>query len=151
MPASDCSNFNWIVRTIDFSNIIEANDNPLFKVKILIKGATSSLGNNRFDNFKLIGNDKFLDVKINALKNSFILYPNPAPNFVNVKFEISNFSGAELEVFTILGESVFKDRIKDISKASTYIINTQHFSDGIYIIKVKTNTDIISKKFIVGR
>ena len=42
--------------TLDFSAITAANDNPNFKIRITLSGATASTGNNRFDNFRVFGN-----------------------------------------------------------------------------------------------
>jgi len=44
------------VVTIDFSSIPEVNDNENFKVKIILTGCTSAVGNNRIDNIKVTGN-----------------------------------------------------------------------------------------------
>jgi len=57
--------------TVDFSAITEANNNPLFQVRITLDGSTSTttgpnMGNNRFDNIKLTGNPIPLGVAANA-------------------------------------------------------------------------------------
>jgi trimeric autotransporter adhesin len=39
----------------DFSAIADCNNNPNFKIKITISGATNASGNNRFDNFRVQG------------------------------------------------------------------------------------------------
>lgn len=41
---------DWEVVTVDFSDIPEVNDNPDFAVRVILSGATSDAGNNRFDN-----------------------------------------------------------------------------------------------------
>jgi trimeric autotransporter adhesin len=41
--------------TEDFSAIAACNNNPNFKIKITISGATNASGNNRFDNFRVQG------------------------------------------------------------------------------------------------
>ncbi|MDD3463988.1 MAG: FlgD immunoglobulin-like domain containing protein [Candidatus Cloacimonetes bacterium] len=45
----------WSVQTMDFSTITGANNNNSFKVKIVVSGATSDSGNNRFDNILFFG------------------------------------------------------------------------------------------------
>jgi hypothetical protein len=42
--------YDWEEVTIDFTDIPEVNDNPDFAVRIVLNGATSENGNNRFDN-----------------------------------------------------------------------------------------------------
>jgi PKD repeat protein len=56
----DISGFenNWLASqliTIDFSGITAANNNPDFAIRIVLTGATSSAGNNRFDNIRVSG------------------------------------------------------------------------------------------------
>lgn len=41
--------------TIDLSNVDAVNNNPDFKIRIILTGATSDSGNNRFDNVKVTG------------------------------------------------------------------------------------------------
>lgn len=41
--------------TIDLSNVDAVNNNPDFKIRIILTGATSDSGNNRFDNIKVTG------------------------------------------------------------------------------------------------
>ncbi|MDD2423799.1 MAG: lamin tail domain-containing protein [Candidatus Cloacimonetes bacterium] len=46
---------SWRVITIDFSQISAANNNPNFKVRVILDGATAASGNNRFDNIQVNG------------------------------------------------------------------------------------------------
>ena len=46
---------SWTIETVDLSTVSEANNNPNFQIKIVVNGASSSSGNNRFDNIKLTG------------------------------------------------------------------------------------------------
>ena len=43
------------LKTVDFSGVTGANENPNFKIKFIVTGATGTSGNNRFDNVKLRG------------------------------------------------------------------------------------------------
>lgn len=44
------------LQTVDFTSITAANNNPNFKIRITLSGATNASGNNRFDNFRVVGN-----------------------------------------------------------------------------------------------
>lgn len=49
---------NWVagqVVTVDFSGIPAANNNPNFKIRVVVTGATAATGNNRFDNIQVNG------------------------------------------------------------------------------------------------
>ena len=70
--------------------------------------------------------------------NTFSLYPNPVKTILNLKLEESM---EKVEVFSILGEKVFKSKIDKI--------DVSNLSNGIYILKVHTNTGKIGvKRFI---
>jgi predicted extracellular nuclease len=43
------------LQTINFSAITAANNNPNFKVRVIVNGATDANGNNRFDNIRIAG------------------------------------------------------------------------------------------------
>jgi len=45
----------WSVKVVDFSAVAGSADNPNFKIRILVDGASNSTGNNRFDNIKING------------------------------------------------------------------------------------------------
>ncbi|MBM4404223.1 MAG: endonuclease, partial [Candidatus Cloacimonetes bacterium] len=49
---------NWVtgqIRSVDFSDVPAAENNPNFKVRIVVSGGSSPTGNNRFDNIKVYG------------------------------------------------------------------------------------------------
>lgn len=45
----------FALQTVDFSAIPASDDNPNFKIRITVSGATGTTGNNRFDNIRLSG------------------------------------------------------------------------------------------------
>ncbi len=47
----------FATRGFDFSDIPEANNNPDFKIKITLDGASAYDGNNRFDNIRITGSE----------------------------------------------------------------------------------------------
>ncbi|HOY85754.1 MAG TPA: fibronectin type III domain-containing protein, partial [Candidatus Syntrophosphaera sp.] len=49
---------SWEVKQIDFASVTGANDNPNFMVKIVLTGASSESGNNRFDNISFFGDEE---------------------------------------------------------------------------------------------
>ncbi len=46
---------SFSLQTISFVSLTAANNNPNFKIRITLSGATSSSGNNRFDNIRITG------------------------------------------------------------------------------------------------
>ncbi|MCC5923017.1 MAG: hypothetical protein JJT77_04445, partial [Crocinitomicaceae bacterium] len=76
--------------TIDFSGIAATNNNPDFQIRITWEGNTEGTsGNNRYDNITLMG--KNIDVATteeNLANASFVLYPNPAQNYISLDVSV---------------------------------------------------------------
>ncbi len=70
------------------------------------------------------------------------VFPNPAKDNINIT---CSFIIEEVEILDIMGRKVKEVEVKDYSKT----INTQNFSKGIYIAKIKTQQGIATKKFSV--
>ena len=91
------------------------------------------------------GNKVVLYVSSDILDFSQILdiYPIPANNFINIK---SNSNISSIKVFGINAKAI-EVEINNVS--GNYILNTSNLSDGIYIMKIYFEDEIISKRFIV--
>ena len=68
------------------------------------------------------------------------VFPNPAKDNINIA---CSFIIEEVEILDIMGRKVKEVEVKDYSKT----INTQNFSKGIYIAKIKTQQGTTTKKF----
>lgn len=86
---------------------------------------------------------------IESVKNGlFQLFPNPAENFVNIKFSslISSFQNYHIYIYDIVGNLISVDE----PNSQTFTLDTSKYVNGIYIIKILQNNDFIGhKKFIV--
>ncbi len=95
------------------------------------------------DTFRLI-----ISVDENKNKNDLTICPNPTNNFINLSYS-DNFSGKEILIFDIYGNTRFE--IKDIRLLKGNRIQTDSFPNGIYYLKVKTDSGIITRRFVVFR
>jgi hypothetical protein len=69
----------------------------------------------------------------------FQLYPNPAVDIVNIKTNLSYF---KLEVFNLLGQKL-------ISSSNQKQIDVSSFSKGIYLFKISSNKEVVTKKIVI--
>ena len=67
-----------------------------------------------------------------------LLYPNPTSEILNIKTNINSF---HIEIFDVVGKKVF-----EISDSKS--ININDFDDGIYLLKISSETQSQSKLFI---
>lgn len=78
-------------------------------------------------------------------KTELQVYPNPAT--ANISIALSNNTIIQkVEVYSILGEKISTQKSKNKSKIT---LDVSHLSTGIYFIKAKTDTGILSKKLII--
>lgn len=95
----------WTVQTLDFSAITGANDNPGFMVKIVLDGATSDSGNNRFDNILFFG-----DEPINPVELASFTATISAQNYITLTWVTQTETGMR-------GYYLFRDSDKNFAGA----------------------------------
>lgn len=126
------SNFDWVVRTVDFSSKTAVNDNPDFKIKIYVDGATGHSGNNRFDNFQITGNEVVGLTDNKAVNTHVAIYPNPFKDFVNIKVQKSEEIFPTINIFNKSGQLVFsKNLCSELSH-----VDLSWLSKGLYIVQI---------------
>jgi hypothetical protein len=81
-------------------------------------------------------------IGINELYSSVIpinIYPNPSmdKNFT-LKFELTDTGAIEIKMLSMLGESVYDERLENFSGVYTRKLNFQHLAGGIYFIEVRS-------------
>ncbi|HEY1039624.1 MAG TPA: PKD domain-containing protein [Bacteroidia bacterium] len=75
----------------------------------------------------------------------FIAYPNPAKEKLTIKYDHSAGTMASLELVNALGQCVYRSQMNNIE----HVIDTESFTNGIYIIKIITPSGIFTKKIML--
>lgn len=78
-------------------------------------------------------------------QKDFVLYPNPATDFITVKFNSEKNSKGNLKIVNLLGEVVYENNINE----PTTIISLNHFTSGIYHLIFESDKFIQTQKFMV--
>lgn len=73
--------------------------------------------------------------------NNFSIYPNPTTDFLNI---VSNNN----EIFTLAVFNSLGEKIHSVVSTGNSKLETGNFPNGMYFLKLKTNTDSITQKFI---
>lgn len=76
--------------------------------------------------------------------NSFYVYPNPSKTELNIQLN-NRVSKANLEVFDLLGKQIVK---QSIGSNTVSQINTSAWISGIYLIKISSEHNTETKRFI---
>ena len=89
-------------------------------------------------------NDAFVGLKENDIQQNVKLYPNPANDKLNVKLNLQ--SKGLIQLYNQFGELVWEERIN----TDTIEINSALFPNGIYLLSIKTEVGISSKKVVIS-
>lgn len=81
----------------------------------------------------------------NSMDNQLLLYPNPAKDLMT----ITNLPYGETRiiVFDITGKVI----VSKFTNAETTSINTTTFSNGVYLMRLNHNGEIVHKKLVVSK
>lgn len=78
------------------------------------------------------------------------VYPNPANDLAVVSFNLNNDNHVVIEVLNSVGQVFTKMDERNYSAGIHYIaFNTENYSPGVYIIRLKISAQISSVKFVV--
>ena len=85
----------------------------------------------------------FVSVKENTLinNNGIYIYPNPTKD--NLTIETNSNKEQSIEILNLMGQTVYTSNI--YKKA---IINTSAFANGVYILKLSSDKEIVVRKFV---
>lgn len=81
---------------------------------------------------------------VNEFENNVTIYPNPANNVLNIN---ANSNINRVEIFNTMGQMVGSFDANDLNTQ----INTTHFANGVYTVKIETENGTSTQKFTVIR
>lgn len=94
----------------------------------------------------------FFAVGINNVidQNSFVIFPNPANNEINLKFSDASISEVQIQLIDISGKIILVKRIDVKNSGSSVLIPTQGISSGYYFARLSTLTQTATYKIIIN-
>lgn len=76
--------------------------------------------------------------------SSFLIYPNPTNSILNIQLNNSITIGT-IYVFNLLGKEIFTQKINSVNQSE---IDVSNFNDGLYFIKISTDSSSDTKRFL---
>lgn len=100
-----------------------------------------------YQKFALVinGVDSVLGTKDLTLEGTVVIYPNPVKDMLYIKSD-KTLSNTHIRIFDTMGQSFFTKEMKSLS--GTEKINLQGVPAGVYMVYIKSNEGVISKKII---
>jgi hypothetical protein len=108
------------------------------------------------DNIKLPPHQNVVAVmntKSNILENSIEIYPNPAQDIAYLNLNMKENSSVNVRILNLSGQIVyeFANPINIYSGENNILINTQNFTNGVYIVTVSTNQETLNSRLIINK
>ena len=89
-------------------------------------------------------------IAVNNIVNNlpFAIFPNPAINIATIRFG-QTIDNANIAVYDMAGRSVINKPIN--GSINTYKLNIQSLANGVYVLKINTNTSSYTDKLMVSK
>ena len=104
-------------------------------------------------------NDKGFEVEyvvtptpaINEVENikELSIYPNPATDKLNVKFNTSTTDDFNITIYNVTGQEVYKEKLNNFVGSYYNEININDFAQGVYLMQIKSSKGAVTQKVVV--
>ena len=85
----------------------------------------------------------------NDIGHSFIMYPNPASNLIDLTLELDQISDINIEISNMLGQTIWSDKFY-LKKMYTQL-DVSHYVNGIYLVKVSIDQVSFVKHMVIEK
>lgn len=77
------------------------------------------------------------------------MYPNPASESVNITFSAEKAESGVISVMNLMGQTIYTSNVDVNEGYNKVIVPVKNFSNGVYMVTLRTNTGISTQKLIV--
>ncbi|MGB0930059.1 MAG: T9SS type A sorting domain-containing protein [Chitinophagales bacterium] len=81
--------------------------------------------------------------------NEWILYPNPANDFVSLQFDLQRNIAATVEILDMAGRQLFSENLQLSGTNKQFSIDTKDFPIGVYLVVLKGDNGMVTRKLVV--
>ena len=89
---------------------------------------------------------KTIYISNSIIENKLKVYPNPSSNYTTVEINITEGSLGQLIIYNMLGGKIFEQKI---DKSDILTIETNNYSDGIYMVVLLSDKEILEKQKLI--
>ena len=87
---------------------------------------------------------------LDAVERTFLAYPNPTKDQLNVRFDMTGMDyDVTIQLTNILGHRVYQENIKHFSGSYARTLELDGYSSGLYTLYVQLGDRVITRKIIV--
>ena len=89
---------------------------------------------------------------LQQVDRSFMAYPNPTADFVNVRFQLNGIEDdVELNVSDMLGRMVHSEAIPNFTGQYNGQINLNNQAEGVYILQLQVGNERLHRKIVLRK
>jgi len=81
--------------------------------------------------------------------NDLSVYPNPASDRLNIKFNTSTADDFNITIYNVTGQEVYKEKLNNFIGSYNNEININDFAQGVYLMQVKSSKGAVTQKVVV--
>jgi hypothetical protein len=86
---------------------------------------------------------------INSIENfDALVYPNPASYNITLKLTLTERENVSIDVYSITGQLLYTEKMGKQQGEITKEIDFSKFGNALYLLQIKTDTKMITKKII---
>ena len=84
-----------------------------------------------------------------TLSNLLKVYPNPNTGVFSIHLTMNQVERIQLEIFNILGQTIFQEVINPSSGKIHKELNLSHYPAGIYNLRIQTSNEVANRQIII--
>jgi hypothetical protein len=116
----------------------------------LLLSSDGKYGAQSMGDFKITSGVGLTDANDNVYQT--LVYPNPANDKVNIQVSVNSSTQATIEVVDMLGRQVISLGDKNlVSGDNNFSINTSNLNNGMFFVRIVTNSGIVTKKLSINK
>jgi len=81
--------------------------------------------------------------------NDLLVYPNPANEKLNIKFNTSTADDFNITIYNVTGQAVYKETLNNFVGSYYNEIHMNDFAQGVYLMQVKSSKGAVTQKIVV--
>lgn len=148
--AGNSANGNDIINLMSFGPFnIGANDSIRLTFAVLVSNSLYNIEQAAL-NAQILYDSLYAGITKNKINIDFLkVFPNPSSGSLNLLFSSNSNSQAFVRIYDIQGKEVFASNEIKLYLGENRIVVESKLPEGVYMLKLNTNSDVFSKMIIV--
>ncbi|MCL2042307.1 MAG: C10 family peptidase [Bacteroidales bacterium] len=116
------------------------------------KGVTVIFSSNAFINgkgFEIKYSTNPVSIREVENINDLSVYPNPASDKLNIKFNTATADDFNITVYNVTGQAVYKETLNNFIGSYYNEISVNDFAQGVYLMQVKSSQGAATRKIVI--